>query len=1148
MLTISEQMQEMLNDRLKTGNKKVTLRVEVDKLVYSPNITTELDYVAFMVDSKTPEIIGNNAANITSAAYVNSPIKDVTVADLKVTSPFGMRLHPIQNTNIMHEGVDLGYTQGTKVVASSDGVVTQVTSNEPRYVTILHANKTCTRYMHVYNIAVREGQQVTQGQIIADVGPKDSYSSGPHLHFEVRTGASKDNYGEATDPMPYLKKSSTLANISSTVESTPATGSTTGKTIVRLGASTDSSVVGELVDGTQVTVFGKVGEWYSISSDTITGYAHVNSIVVTSIPSSRSGGNPSYREIYNYIKSYSEQLGMPSQLGWSTAWKESDWTQFNSVGTVLIGGEDYGLMQLNKPSHPSAFPTCETDWQFNVRYGLDVLYTHYKHAQTLYSDEVSRARSSYSAYNTGSDYDRWATETDERDTGFYTIYCSSPWNAYTANEGMGGSVLYGIVTSDVVSIRSTAEITVDNVLVTANKGMTIENLGATSGWYKVKLPDGRIGYIPEGFFKPIHEATSSDFAVTKSFSDDFEKYTVYSVPSGYTQDGSKSWKVEFDGVSNCLSISSGGNEANTVEFVADVLHSGRFDVYYKVDLVENNAFHIFVDGSLVFTRTGVADATYNILSIPLLSGSHVIKLAREKTVDGNDSIKIDNLAVYSYTYIEDPYDSGSDLAVSNSSADILDSLVVKSDAAPVYASPDASSTAILYANRGTEYPIKEVSTTGWVTILLPDQSLAYIVKDDNITINEGGYVYNQLSVHAGGFVFDKTLTLDNVISVSIDSKYDMRSTSAQIVIENFMGYYSPDARFNKFPENGIHKSPFVDYEDGNPMGVLSENTPIRIYIGYGDNPPRKFTGLIDAVDISGDGQSLTIRCSDMMKKLNNYYNYKELSYPPDGDPKTAWVVSSVLHDMASKAGLSGWRVTNDDLNYPDIVVEETWYTEVKPDSGYVVLKDENGISYEVSIDSIPVDGGYSNPFKWGNRTLKAGTCFGDEIDDICQEIGYWQRCDNFGTYRCTPVLINPLPTAYFKDTKSIISLDKSIDYSKTKNHVIITGAGGSEHFFDLDLWKAIKGERRSSSVSVPWADTYGKKKVVAEKMFEDMKRQARTLQCAVEGNPYIELLDTIGVDHAKSSTSDTYIVKGLRDSWSSSSGYITYVDLYWMGV
>lgn len=1155
MQPITRQAQEILQDRLKVGNKKVNVRVEVDKYVYVPSLTSELDYVAFYTDMKTPELINIDSQNLTSAALINSPIKGQTVDDIlsRISSPYGMRLHPIQKVNKMHHGVDFNYGEGVGVVAAADGVVTYVCTGSLKYVNILHANGFCTRYLHLGNIYVREGQKVTQGQLIADIGPKDAYSTGPHLHFEVRVNASKTDIGESTDPIPYLKKTKTVATVPETIMEGNVTGvvNAVGGLRLRKGASTDSQVIKLMDKNSSVIILSKHGEWYKVKHGNDIGYAYARYITVDSqggAPDYNSQGkNPSYQEVYNYIKAYCNQLGLPAQIGLAIAWTESGWRQFNSDGSVLVSGNDYGIMQINKTSHPLAFPRCENDWQYNVRYGLEYAWTHYKQAKTLYTNEIDVARSTYSAYNTGGNYTRWADTIDQRDVNFYNYYKSSPWNKYMILGGTGAQESFGIVTANVVNVRSSPEILPSNILLTVNKGMALENLGLTDEWYRVRLVDGRIGYIHSNYFKPMAEALSTDFEVQRIFYDSFEKYTLNSFPTGYLQDKSKMWKVTNDGVSNCLSISGGAvGETNTIEFVTNIVHAGRLDLYYKVDLVEGNAFQIFIDGRIVHSITGKKTDNYVALSIPLLTGSHIIQFAREKTVDGNDSVKIDNIVVFSYMFLEEPFSDKDGLADVETNVEFTDALVVKADDVPVFKEKDFDGQVILRADRGMEFPCKEYTYGGWATVILDDGETGYIQYNDSVVVYPGGYQHNHLTVRTGGFVFDRTLVLDNVVSVNIEYRYDMRVADAQVVIENFMGYYSPDAKFNQFPENGIHQSPFVDYEDGNPWGVLSENTPIRIYIGYGDKLVRRFTGLIDAVDIDGENQTLIIRCSNMMKKLNNCYTYKELRYPPNGDPDTAWLVSSVIHDLVQRAGLTGWRRVEDDLRYPDVVIEETLYTEVYPDSKYVTKFDEFGQPYEVLIESLPVDGGYSNPFVWGSHVIKVGSCLADEIEEACQQINYWQRCDRYGTYRCTPVKYNMVPVTYFKDTENIISLNKTIDYTKTKNHIIVTGAGGDEHFFDIDLWKSVKGELRSCSVNVPWADTYGKKRVVATKMFADMKRQARTLQCVIEGNPYLDLLDTIGIEHAKTATKDVYIIKGIRDTWSVNTGYLTFIDLTWL--
>ncbi len=101
----------------------------------------------------------------------------------------------------MHRGVDIAAPVGTPVVAAADGVVVRSGWNSGGYgnlVDIRHADGSMTRYGHNSRLLVREGQQVRQGQQIADMG-STGYSTGPHVHFEVHL----PNSG-TVNPMAYL--------------------------------------------------------------------------------------------------------------------------------------------------------------------------------------------------------------------------------------------------------------------------------------------------------------------------------------------------------------------------------------------------------------------------------------------------------------------------------------------------------------------------------------------------------------------------------------------------------------------------------------------------------------------------------------------------------------------------------------------------------------------------------------------------------------------------------------------------------------------------------------------------------------------------------------------------------------------------------
>ena len=111
------------------------------------------------------------------------------VSGAKLTSGFGMRVHPLLAYSKMHTGVDFGASSGTPIHAAGDGVIAQAgrESGYGNVITIRHNEKYKTMYAHMRNFAagIRAGVHVNQGQVIGYVGTTGR-STGPHLHYEVR--------------------------------------------------------------------------------------------------------------------------------------------------------------------------------------------------------------------------------------------------------------------------------------------------------------------------------------------------------------------------------------------------------------------------------------------------------------------------------------------------------------------------------------------------------------------------------------------------------------------------------------------------------------------------------------------------------------------------------------------------------------------------------------------------------------------------------------------------------------------------------------------------------------------------------------------------------------------------------------------------
>jgi murein DD-endopeptidase MepM/ murein hydrolase activator NlpD len=120
------------------------------------------------------------------------------IAEGDMTSPFGMRYHPILHFTRMHTGVDWAAPIGTPIYAAGNGVVikSQWDSGYGRRVEIQHANGYVTTYNHLtsFGRGITEGVHVTQGQVVGYLG-QSGLATGPHLHYEVIIN------GNFVDPM-----------------------------------------------------------------------------------------------------------------------------------------------------------------------------------------------------------------------------------------------------------------------------------------------------------------------------------------------------------------------------------------------------------------------------------------------------------------------------------------------------------------------------------------------------------------------------------------------------------------------------------------------------------------------------------------------------------------------------------------------------------------------------------------------------------------------------------------------------------------------------------------------------------------------------------------------------------------------------------
>lgn len=128
------------------------------------------------------------AAERTSfAPYVTTHKLLNPIENGRYTSYFGYRTNPITGKWSFHTGLDIAAPEGTKIRCALNGTVTKVGEDERagKYIIVTHSEGFQTFYCHCSKILAEEGMNLLEGETLALVGTT-GWSTGPHLHFEVR--------------------------------------------------------------------------------------------------------------------------------------------------------------------------------------------------------------------------------------------------------------------------------------------------------------------------------------------------------------------------------------------------------------------------------------------------------------------------------------------------------------------------------------------------------------------------------------------------------------------------------------------------------------------------------------------------------------------------------------------------------------------------------------------------------------------------------------------------------------------------------------------------------------------------------------------------------------------------------------------------
>ena len=165
--------------------------IETGNILFANLILSGEDNSLYYYDSQGS--IGHYDKNGKSIqkALMKTPINGA-----RLSSPFGMRKHPIDGFNKMHRGTDFAAPLGTPIMASGSGVIKKAgwCGGGGNCVVIKHNSTYKTIYAHMSKFAkgIRAGVRVKQGQTIGYVGSTGK-STGPHLHYEVLINGKKVN-------------------------------------------------------------------------------------------------------------------------------------------------------------------------------------------------------------------------------------------------------------------------------------------------------------------------------------------------------------------------------------------------------------------------------------------------------------------------------------------------------------------------------------------------------------------------------------------------------------------------------------------------------------------------------------------------------------------------------------------------------------------------------------------------------------------------------------------------------------------------------------------------------------------------------------------------------------------------------------------
>lgn len=170
-----------------TTSERVETTAEAAEETAIDDLTTENAYETTLPIGGDDLEVFEAAEKTSFAPYVTTDKLLSPVENGRYTSYFGYRTNPITGEWSFHTGLDIAATEGTKIRCALNGTVTKVGEDERagKYIIVTHSEGFQTFYCHCSEILAEVGMNLLKGETLALVG-STGWSTGPHLHFEVR--------------------------------------------------------------------------------------------------------------------------------------------------------------------------------------------------------------------------------------------------------------------------------------------------------------------------------------------------------------------------------------------------------------------------------------------------------------------------------------------------------------------------------------------------------------------------------------------------------------------------------------------------------------------------------------------------------------------------------------------------------------------------------------------------------------------------------------------------------------------------------------------------------------------------------------------------------------------------------------------------